>query len=80
MLQALRFCVCGAGKKMAEPLRKQITVTLLELLGAPEDATRMVASGCLGALCTALPDAELKDVLIQHFLGLYYHVLAEVFL
>ncbi|XP_060079689.1 stalled ribosome sensor GCN1-like [Ylistrum balloti] len=68
MLQALRFCVSGAGQKMAEPLRKQITATLLELLGSQEDATRAVAAGCLGALCTALSEAELKDTLIQHLL------------
>ncbi|XP_069136043.1 stalled ribosome sensor GCN1-like [Argopecten irradians] len=68
MLQALRFCISGAGQKMAEPLRKQITATLLELLGSQEDATRAVAAGCLGALCMALSEAELKDTLIQHLL------------
>jgi hypothetical protein len=42
MLQALRFCLCGAGSKMAEPLKKQATTTLLGMLSSQEETTRSV--------------------------------------
>ena len=69
MLQALRFCVIGAGKKMADVTRKGIMGTLLSIMGCQEDSTRSVASGCVGAMCGVLPSEELADVMIQHLLG-----------
>ena len=69
MLQALRFCLCGAGSKMAEPLKKQATTTLLGMLSSQEETTRSVASACLGAICGSLSDVDLTDVMISHLLG-----------
>ncbi|XP_013411317.1 eIF-2-alpha kinase activator GCN1 [Lingula anatina] len=68
MMQALRGCIAGAGKKMNEANKKQILVTLLNSITSPEDSTRMSAAGCLGALCGCLDDEELKGVLDQHLL------------
>ncbi|XP_052799821.1 eIF-2-alpha kinase activator GCN1-like [Mya arenaria] len=65
MLQALRFCLAGAGAKMSPANRKLIVSSLVELLGSPEDSTRMVASGCVGVLCGCLPEEELTALLIQ---------------
>lgn len=70
MLQAFRFCLCGAGSKMAEPLKKQATTTLLGMLSSQEETTRSVASACLGAICGALSDVDLTDVMISHLLDL----------
>ena len=70
MLQALRFCITGAGAKMAEPLKKQVMTALLGLMGSQEETTRSVASACLGALCKSLPDADRTDVMITHLLGM----------
>lgn len=69
MLQAFRFCLSGAGSKMAEPLKKQATTTLLGMLSSQEETTRSVASACLGAICGALSDVDLTDVMISHLLG-----------
>mgnify|MGYP000211061663 CR=1 FL=1 len=69
MLQAMRFCLAGAGEKMSPAIRKQILPTLLDLLGSTEDSTRSVASGCVGILSLILPDVELTDLLIQQLLG-----------
>ena len=56
---------------MADAGRKQLTTTLVNLLGCTEDSTRTAAAGCLGTLCASLPEAELSQVLIQHLLGEY---------
>jgi len=69
MLQALRFCLLGAGAKMQAANRKQLVPTLVELLASPEDSTRAAASGCVGVLCSFLPDEELAALLIQDLLG-----------
>ncbi|KAL3857310.1 hypothetical protein ACJMK2_011991 [Sinanodonta woodiana] len=69
MLQAMRFCLSSAGSKMSDAIRKQTTPTLLGMLGTQEDSTRVVASGCLGALCRCLSPEELTDVLIQNLLS-----------
>ncbi|XP_005111057.1 eIF-2-alpha kinase activator GCN1 [Aplysia californica] len=67
-VQATRACLKGAGSKMADAGRRQLTTTLVGLLGCSEDSTRMAAAGCLGTLCASLPDAELSQILIQHLL------------
>jgi len=67
-VQATRACLKGAGNKMADAGRKQLTTTLVNLLGCTEDSTRTAAAGCLGTLCASLPEAELSQVLIQHLL------------
>ncbi|XP_071180493.1 stalled ribosome sensor GCN1-like [Mytilus edulis] len=68
MLQALRFCLTGAGSKMAEPLKKQASSSLLSMLGSQEETTRSAASACLGAMCGSLSDVDLTDVMISHLL------------
>jgi hypothetical protein len=70
MLQALRFCLCGAGSKMAEPLKKQATTTLLGMLSSQEETTRSVASACLGAICGSLSDVEALRPIAQKRVGL----------
>ncbi|KAK3760896.1 hypothetical protein RRG08_042111 [Elysia crispata] len=67
-VQAIRACLAGAGSKISDANRKQLTQTLVGLLEASEDSTRMTAAGCLGTLCRSLPEAELADILIQHLL------------
>lgn len=69
MLQALRFCISGAGEKMSDASRKAIMATLVVLLGNQEDSTRTVASGCVGSLCKILPPEELTELMIQQLLG-----------
>nr|XP_043881729.1 eIF-2-alpha kinase activator GCN1 [Solea senegalensis] len=69
MLQALRFVIQGAGSKVDPAIRKNITTTLLGMLGHDEDATRMASAGCVGELCAFLSDEELKNVLLQHILA-----------
>uniref|UniRef100_A0A1A8L3W7 GCN1 general control of amino-acid synthesis 1-like 1 n=2 Tax=Nothobranchius pienaari TaxID=704102 RepID=A0A1A8L3W7_9TELE len=69
MLQALRFVIQGAGSKVDPAIRKNITTTLLGMLGHDEDATRMASAGCIGELCAFLSDEELKYVLHQHVLA-----------
>ncbi|XP_023197971.1 eIF-2-alpha kinase activator GCN1 isoform X2 [Xiphophorus maculatus] len=69
MLQALRFVIQGAGSKVDPAIRKNITTTLLGMLGHDEDATRMASAGCIGELCAFLSEEELKSVLLQHILA-----------
>ncbi|KAJ3604484.1 hypothetical protein NHX12_029224 [Muraenolepis orangiensis] len=69
MLQALRFVIQGAGSKVDPAIRKNITTTLLGMLGHDEDATRMSSAGCVGELCAFLSEEELKSVLQQHILA-----------
>uniref|UniRef100_A0A1A7WWE1 GCN1 general control of amino-acid synthesis 1-like 1 n=1 Tax=Iconisemion striatum TaxID=60296 RepID=A0A1A7WWE1_9TELE len=69
MLQALRFVIQGAGSKVDPAIRKNITTTLLGMLGHDEDATRMASAGCIGELCAFLSEEELKSVLHQHVLA-----------
>ncbi|XP_059192909.1 stalled ribosome sensor GCN1 [Centropristis striata] len=69
MLQALRFVIQGAGSKVDPTIRKNITTTLLGMLGHDEDATRMSSAGCVGELCAFLSEEELKSVLLQHVLA-----------
>ncbi|XP_073766133.1 stalled ribosome sensor GCN1 [Danio rerio] len=69
MLQALRFVIQGAGAKVDPAIRKNITTTLLSMLGHDEDATRMASAGCIGELCAFLSEEELKSVLQQHILA-----------
>ncbi|KAI4899225.1 hypothetical protein NFI96_030703, partial [Prochilodus magdalenae] len=69
MLQALRFVIQGAGAKVDPTIRKNITTTLLGMLGHDEDATRMASAGCVGVLCAFLSEEELKTVLQQHVLA-----------
>lgn len=54
---------------MADVSRRQLTQTLIGMLGSVEDSTRMTTAGCLGQLCLCMPEAELNDVMIQHLLG-----------
>nr|XP_022338883.1 eIF-2-alpha kinase activator GCN1-like [Crassostrea virginica] len=68
MLQALRFCICGAGEKMSDASRKGIMGTLVGMLGVQEDATRTATSGCVGSLCKILPEEELTEIMIQQLL------------
>ena len=72
MLQALRVCICGAGSKMSEAVKKQLVSTLQGLLSVPEDVSRMSAAGCLGALCQCLGDDDLSLLLNMHLLGNIY--------
>ncbi|CAL1534334.1 unnamed protein product [Lymnaea stagnalis] len=67
-VQAIRACLQGAGSKIADAGRKQLTQTLVALIASTEDSTRMTAAGCLGTLCASLPDVELSDLMIQHLL------------
>ncbi|KAJ8285786.1 hypothetical protein GJAV_G00030940 [Gymnothorax javanicus] len=69
MLQALRFVIQGAGSKVDPTIRKNITTTLLGMLGHDEDATRMSSAGCVGELCAFLSEEELRNVLSQHVLA-----------
>ena len=68
-VQATRACLKGAGQKMADAGRKQLTSTLVGLLGSGEDSTRMAAAGCLGTLCGALKEEELTTLLKDQLLG-----------
>lgn len=68
-LQALRFVIQGAGAKVDGNIRKNITTLLLSMLGHDEDATRMASAGCLGELCSYLPDDELSIILKNHLLA-----------
>jgi HEAT repeat protein len=68
-LQALRGCINGAGSKLADKTRKDVTALLVTLLSSPDDSTRVTAAACLGSLCPCLPDDELATLMNQHFLG-----------
>lgn len=69
MLQALRSCINGAGAKMTEKTRKELSSTFESYLSAPEDATRTTAAASLGCLCKHLTDEELSLIMNLHFLG-----------
>lgn len=68
MLQALRSVITPAGNKLSEPLKKQISLTLLGFLSHPEDVTRSAAGGCFGALLKYLPIDQVDDILLHHIL------------
>uniref|UniRef100_A0A1B0AHF4 TOG domain-containing protein n=1 Tax=Glossina pallidipes TaxID=7398 RepID=A0A1B0AHF4_GLOPL len=68
MLQALRSVISPAGDKMTEPLKKQIYVTLIGMLGHSEDVTRSAVGGCLGALLKYLSADQVDDILRHHIL------------
>lgn len=78
MLQALRVCVGGAGSKMSDISRKQITQTLEGFLSTTEDTTRIMAAACLGAMCQCLPDDELSVVLNTQMLGKWLRYNTEI--
>ena len=66
-LHALRGCLEPSGDRMSAPVRKQILAYLSgPALSHPDDSSRVVASGCLGALCKWLPDEELRTVVEEH--------------
>ncbi|XP_078600399.1 stalled ribosome sensor GCN1-like [Branchiostoma floridae x Branchiostoma japonicum] len=67
-LQALRGVVTGAGRKAGDAIRKQLTATLLGMLGFPEDGSRLATAGCVGALCAVVPDTELNTIMLEHIL------------
>ena len=69
MLQALRGCIEGAGKKIGDKIKDELTTTLKSLMESSEDSTRTTAAACMGTLCPCLGDAELTDVLINKLLG-----------
>nr|CAD7392316.1 unnamed protein product [Timema cristinae] len=69
MLQALRGVISPAGDKMTESLRKSVYVTLTNMLGYSEDATRAAVAGCLGALCRWLSPEQLNATLSDHLLA-----------
>ena len=81
MLQALRGCIEGAGSKMGDKVRKELTATLEGLLSVNPDVTRTTAAACLGVMCGVLADEELMLLLNLHLLGttcltcLHYNVL-----
>jgi len=63
MLQAMRGCLRGAGNKMGEPIRRQVTATLEELLSCNEDSTRTTAAACLGTMCMCVSHETLAVLL-----------------
>ncbi|XP_052833677.1 eIF-2-alpha kinase activator GCN1 [Octopus bimaculoides] len=67
-LQALRNCVGGSKGKINDNLRKTLSGTLLRLLNSPEDTTRLIAAGCLGALTVTLPDSDFTDMMNTHLM------------
>ena len=69
MLQALRGCIVGAGSKLIDKTRKDVTALLIGYISSSEDSTRITAAACLGCLCASLPDDELSSILTQHVLG-----------
>lgn len=73
MLQALRGVTCPCGDKMSDPVRKQITQTLIGLLeqnySPSEECVRNRAAGCLGSVCGFLEPQKLDEVLTEHILG-----------
>ncbi len=69
MLQALRGCIIGAGEKMGEKVRRDITASLEDYITLSDDTTRTTAAACLGSLCRCMTEDELSLVLNMHFLG-----------
>ncbi|KAK9703077.1 HEAT repeat [Popillia japonica] len=68
-LHALRGIVGPAGDKISDSLRKQIHVTLVNLISHQEDITRIAAAGCLGSLCKWLPSDQLDTTITEHILN-----------
>ena len=68
MLQALRGVLTPAGDKMTEPMKKQVFVTLSNMLGYPEDVTRNAVAGCFGALVRWLSPDQLAIAFNEHML------------
>ncbi|XP_053962827.1 eIF-2-alpha kinase activator GCN1 isoform X1 [Anastrepha ludens] len=68
MLAAMRLIISLAGGKMSDSLKKQISTTLLNMIGHSEDITRSVAGGCLGSLLKYLTVQEVEDILENHIL------------
>ncbi|KMY91456.1 uncharacterized protein Dsimw501_GD28194 [Drosophila simulans] len=62
MLHALRSIVSRSGDKMTEPIKKQIYVTLLSMIGHQEDATRSAVGGCLGAILKYIDSEHVYDL------------------
>lgn len=67
-LQALRGCIEPSGERMSPPIRKQTLTLLNGFVAHPDDSSRVVGAGCLGALCKWLPDDELRAVADEHLL------------
>ncbi|KAG8189604.1 hypothetical protein JTE90_018960 [Oedothorax gibbosus] len=67
-LHALRCTIKPAGDKMTDQIRRQITSTVVAMLGHPDDSCRVVAAACLGTLCQFLPDDEFEDVARENML------------
>lgn len=72
-LHALRGIISPAGDKCAEQTRKQIHITLFGLLSHPEEVTRNVAAGCLGALCKWLTPEQLQTTLNDYLLSIFLY-------
>uniref|UniRef100_W8CCK9 Translational activator GCN1 n=1 Tax=Ceratitis capitata TaxID=7213 RepID=W8CCK9_CERCA len=68
MLAAVRSSIHSAGEKMSESLKKQISATLLSIIGHSDDVTRSAAGGCLGALLKHLSVQQVNDILEHHIL------------
>ncbi|XP_058803320.1 stalled ribosome sensor GCN1 isoform X2 [Phymastichus coffea] len=67
-LHALRGVITPAGDKMSETLKKQVFVTLSNMLGHSEDITRNAVAGCYGALVKYLSPEQLNTALNDHLL------------
>lgn len=67
-LQALRCCVLGAGAKLSEKVRGDVTSLLTQLLASQEDAVRTTAAAALGSVTVAMSDSEMRDVMRVHLL------------
>lgn len=65
----MRGILSPAGDKCTEQTRKQIHTTLIGLLNHPEDVTRNVAAGCIGALCKWLSPEQLDSTLSEYLLS-----------
>ena len=72
MLQALRGCISGAGNKMSDIIRRQVTSSLEGYLSTNEDSTRTTAAACLGTICKSLKEEELNTVLSKQLLGRWF--------
>lgn len=67
-MHALRGVITPAGDKMSETLRKQVFITLGNMLGHSEDITRNAVAGCYGALVKYLSPEQLNTALNDHLL------------
>jgi len=68
MLHALRLCITPAGDKMSDSVRRQLTSTIVSMLGLADDSCRSTAGACLGVLCAWLPNDELNSIAKDHLL------------